>query len=43
MYASPGIIKATKSMGIRWAGHVAHVGEMRNTVFCFENLKGRAL
>jgi len=29
LYASPNIIRAIKSRRIRWAGHVAPVGEMR--------------
>jgi hypothetical protein len=30
LYFSPNIIKVTKSRSMRWAGHVAHMGEMRN-------------
>jgi len=29
--ASPYIIKVIKSRRMRWLGHVAHMGEMRNT------------
>jgi len=31
-----------KSESVRWAGHVAHIGEMRNVYkFWSKNLKGR--
>jgi hypothetical protein len=30
LYASPGIIVVIKSKRMKWAGHVAHVGAMRN-------------
>jgi hypothetical protein len=30
LYASPNIIKATKSRRMRRIGHVAHMGQMRN-------------
>jgi hypothetical protein len=30
LYASPNIIRVIKSRKIGWAGHVAHMGEMRN-------------
>jgi hypothetical protein len=30
LYASPNIIRVIKSRRIRWMGHVAHMGEMRN-------------
>jgi hypothetical protein len=30
LYSSPSIIKITKSRGMRWAGHVARIGEKRN-------------
>jgi len=30
LYASQNVIRAIKSRRMRWAGHVAHVGEMRN-------------
>jgi hypothetical protein len=29
--SSPNIIRAIKSKRIKWAGHVAHMGEMRNS------------
>jgi hypothetical protein len=29
-HATPNIIKVIKSRKMRWAGHVAHMGEMRN-------------
>jgi hypothetical protein len=30
LYSSPSIIRITKSRRMRWAGHVARVGEKRN-------------
>jgi hypothetical protein len=30
LYSSPNIIRQIKSRRIRWAGHVAHMGEERN-------------
>jgi hypothetical protein len=30
LYSSPNVIRMIKSMRIRWAGHVARVGEKRN-------------
>jgi hypothetical protein len=30
LYSSPSIIRMTKSRRIRWAGHVAQIGEKRN-------------
>jgi hypothetical protein len=30
LYTSPNIIRLVKSMRMRWVGHVAHVGDMRN-------------
>jgi hypothetical protein len=30
LYASPNIIQVIKSRRLRWTGHVARVGEMRN-------------
>jgi hypothetical protein len=30
LYASPNIIRVIKSRRMRWAGHVARMGEMRN-------------
>jgi hypothetical protein len=30
LYASPNIIRVTKSRRTRWEGHVAHMEEMRN-------------
>jgi hypothetical protein len=29
LYSSPNIVRVIKSRGMRWAGHVARVGEMR--------------
>jgi hypothetical protein len=31
LYASTNIIRVIKSRRMRWAGHVAHIGEIRNT------------
>ena len=31
LYSSPNIIRVTKSRGMGWAGHVARMGERRNT------------
>jgi hypothetical protein len=31
MYASPNIIKMIKSRGLRWAGYVTRMEEMRNS------------
>jgi hypothetical protein len=31
LYASPNIIMVMKSRRMGWAGHVAHMGEMRNS------------
>jgi hypothetical protein len=33
LYASPNIIRVMKVRRIRWAGHVTHMGKMRN-VYC---------
>jgi hypothetical protein len=30
LYSSPSIIRMIKSRGMRWAGHVAQIGETRN-------------
>jgi len=41
LYASPNIISEIKSWGMRWAGNVARMGEMRNAYnFWSQNLKG---
>jgi hypothetical protein len=40
LYASPDIIRVSKSKGVRLVGHVARMGEM-HTKFWSENLKGR--
>jgi hypothetical protein len=37
---SSNIIRAMKSMRMRWVGHIPHVGKMRNTKFYCKNLKG---
>jgi hypothetical protein len=31
LYSSPNIIRVTKSIRLRWAGHVARMGERRDT------------
>jgi hypothetical protein len=31
LYSSPSIIRIIKSRGMRWTGHVARMGEKRNT------------
>jgi hypothetical protein len=42
MYISPDIIGVIKSRRMKWAGHVACMGEMRNTSkILLENLKGK--
>jgi hypothetical protein len=38
LYSSPSIIRIIKSRGMRWAGHVARMGEKRNT---YRLLKGK--
>jgi hypothetical protein len=30
LYASPHVIRVIKSRRMRWVGHIAHMGEMRN-------------
>jgi hypothetical protein len=41
MYTSPNIFREMKSRGMRWAGQVARMGEMRNEYISVGNLKGR--
>jgi hypothetical protein len=42
LYASPNIIRVTKSRSMRWMGHVARIGEMRNGyMFWAQYLNGR--
>jgi hypothetical protein len=42
LYNSRNVIRVTKSRRMRWAGHVARTGEMRNAeIFWSENLKVR--
>jgi hypothetical protein len=36
LYSSPNIIRQIKSRRIRWAGHVAHMGEERNVYRVFD-------
>jgi hypothetical protein len=38
LYSSPNIIRMTKSRRMRWAGHVARMGEKRNA---YRILKGK--
>jgi hypothetical protein len=35
MYVSPNIIKAMESERMRWAGHVARLGDMRKNIKYF--------
>jgi hypothetical protein len=39
LYSSPNIIRQIKSRRMRWAGHVAHMGEERNV---YKVLMGKA-
>jgi hypothetical protein len=41
LYASPDSNSVIKSRRMGWAERVARMGEMRNTVFWLENIKGR--
>jgi hypothetical protein len=41
LFSSPNIIKVIISRRIRWVGHVACLGEMRNAKFFLQNLKGK--
>jgi hypothetical protein len=42
LYSSPNIIRMIKSRKIRWAGHVAHMGEKRNSYrILLAKLEGR--
>jgi hypothetical protein len=42
LYASSNVIRVFKPRGMRLAGHVARMGEMKmNEIFCLENLKAR--
>jgi hypothetical protein len=41
LYVSPNIIRVIKPRVMTWTGHVAHMVEMTNKIFWFENLKGR--
>jgi hypothetical protein len=43
LYASPNIIRVIKSRRMRWAGHVAHMGKMRNAYnILVENLERKS-
>jgi len=39
LYASPNIIQVINSSGMRWVGHVAYMGEIRNP---YNNLLGKS-
>jgi hypothetical protein len=41
LYFSPNIVWMIKSRRMRWAGHVACMGEGRCTGFCWGNLRKR--
>jgi hypothetical protein len=42
LHSSPNIIRMVKSRRMKWAGHVARMGEVRMlTEFLLESLKGR--
>jgi hypothetical protein len=42
IYDSPDVIKVVISRRMKWAWHVARMGQMRNVYkICFENMKGR--
>jgi hypothetical protein len=44
LYASPDIIRVIKSRRVRWAGHVARMGEMRDAyIFLFGKSEGKGL
>jgi hypothetical protein len=44
LYSSPNIIRMIKSRNMRWAGHVTHIGEMRNKYTILAGrLKGKGL
>jgi hypothetical protein len=40
LYSSPGIVRVIKARRMRWAWHVAHMGEARSTTFWLGGLKG---
>jgi hypothetical protein len=41
LYSSPSIIRVIKERRMRWAGHVARIGEVRGaTIFWLGGLKG---
>jgi hypothetical protein len=41
LYSSPGIVKVIKARSMRWAGHVARMGEVRGAYILVVGLKGR--
>jgi hypothetical protein len=40
LYSSPSIIRVIKARTMRWAGHVAHMGEVRGAYNILGGLKG---
>jgi len=41
LYASPNVVRVIKSRRMRWAGHVEHMGGMRNTYKNLETPEGK--
>jgi hypothetical protein len=41
LYSSPSIIRIIKSWRMRWAGHVAQMGEKRNACRLLEKARGK--
>jgi len=42
LHSSPNIVRVLKSRRMRWAGHVARMGEERGCIgFCWGNLRER--
>jgi hypothetical protein len=41
LYSSPSIVRVIKARRMRQAGHVAHMGEVRNTYILVGRLEGR--
>jgi hypothetical protein len=41
LYSSPGIVRVIKASRIRWAGHVARMGEVRGAYILVERPEGR--
>jgi hypothetical protein len=42
LYSSPSVIRIVKSRRMRWAGHVARMGEKRNAYKLLENQREKA-